>query len=220
MIRQTKFFLWAKFSFVTVASMALLSSVSTGYLSAAEQLDPMDSWTAQEYAQYLVEKFADVKGQQVKVDANADKAIGLAAGREGIILVPAEDLKEGEEHADVHTEKGAGLACLFMSPRFNPVIDGKQISQDKLQSVKYTDDSGNEKLATCLLLAVRNVDGDDWRLYAYGKDAKPVLDAKFQVADEDSEGPIAMVAKEANDKSATLVLTLFGKYAANFKIGE
>jgi len=83
------------------------------------------------------------------VGANADKVIGLAAGREGIILVPAEDLKEGEEHADVHAEKGAGLACLFLSPRFNPVIDGKPIPQDKLQSAQSIPRSAGHFPARC-----------------------------------------------------------------------
>ncbi len=209
-----------EFSLLVMACLTLLSTSSPGRLSAAEQLGDLDSWTAQEYAQYLVEKFAKVEGQQVKVDANADAAIGLAAGREGIILVPVRGLGDGEEHAEVHTEKGAGLACLFLSPRFNPIVNGKQIPQDKLQSVKYTDDNGNEKLATCLLLAVRNVGGDDWRLYAYGKDAKPVVDAQFSEAEEQAEEPIAMVSRDANESGATLVLTLFGKYAANFKIGQ
>jgi hypothetical protein len=208
------------FFMLTMVCLSLFSIHAADPAMAAEKLGEMDSWTAQEYAQHLVEKFTEVKGQQVKLDANADEASGLSAGGEGIILVPARGVKEGEENDAVHTEKGAGLACLFMSPRFNPMVDGKQIAQEKLLSVNYTDQDGDEKLATCLLLAIRNVEGDDWRLYAYGKDKKPVIDAKFSMAEEEAEGVIAMVAKEASEKDAKLVFTLFGKYAANFKIGQ
>jgi hypothetical protein len=208
------------FFMLTMVCLSLFSIHAADPAMAAEKLGEMDSWTAQEYAQYLVEKFTEVKGQQVKLDANADEASGLSAGGEGIILVPARGVKEGEENDAVHTEKGAGLACLFMSPRFNPMVDGKQIAQEKLLSVNYTDQDGDEKLATCLLLAIRNVEGDDWRLYAYGKDKKPVIDAKFSMAEEEAEGVIAMVAKEASEKDAKLVFTLFGRYAANFKIGQ
>ena len=94
------------FFMLTIACLSLFSIQAADPAIAAEKLEELDSWTAQEYAQYLVEKFAEVKGQQVKLDANADAAIGLAAGGEGIILVPAEGFKEGEENDAVHTEKG------------------------------------------------------------------------------------------------------------------
>lgn len=205
--------------FVT-ASLMFVSANSLRPLSAAEKLAELDSWTAKEYAQYLVEMLAEVKGQQIKVDADAEEAFGLAAGSEGIILVPIAGLKEEEEDADVHTEKGSGLACLFLSPRFNPIVDGKQIPQEKLLTIKYSDDSGVEQLATCLLLAARNVAGDDWRLYAYGKDAKPVVDAPFKMVEHQTDKPIAIAVKEAGENDATLEFTLFGKYGANFKIGR
>ncbi|MEO2048930.1 MAG: hypothetical protein ABGX16_20425 [Pirellulales bacterium] len=209
------------FFILTMVCLLLLSIQAAAPAHAAEKLSELDSWTAQEYAQHLVDKFTEVKGKQVKLDANADEASGLSAGGgEGIILVPARGVKEGEENDAVYTEKGAGLACLFMSPRFNPMVDGKQIAQEKLLSVNYIDQDGDEKMATCLLLAIRNVEGDDWRLYAYGKDKKPVIDAKFGMAEEEAEGVIAMVSKEASEKDAKLVFTLFGKYAANFKIGQ
>jgi len=130
------------------------------------------------------------------------------------------DLKEGETDEAVHTEQGAGLAYLFCSPRFDPMIDGKKIDAKKLRTIKYNDDNGTEKTATCLILAVRNVEGDDWRLYAYGADKKPVIDAKFAEAGEVTKGNLAIAVKDAKGKKQTLVVTLFGKYAADFTIGE
>ena len=203
-----------------VVALMLNAYLPSGQLVAAEQLSEMDAYTAQAYALHLTEKFAEQKDQPLKVEVDADLALGLALDNEGLILVPAEGLKEGEVDEAVHTEVGSGLAWLFMSPRFNPMLKDKKISQDQLMSVKFTDESGDEKVATCLLLGVRNVSGDDWRLYAYGKDKKPLIDAKFEMAEEESEDPVSMTVKEANEKGAKLVITLFGKYSADFQIGQ
>jgi len=203
------------FPMAALTALVLLASASG---AAAETLNEMDPFTAQTYAQYLVEIMDDVEGQQVKVDANPESALGLAAGGEGVILVPVKGLKAGEEHSEVYTENGASLAYLFLSPRFNPVLDGKQVAQDKLHTVTYTDDSGSEKKATCLILTVRNT-ADTWHLYAYGKDAKPLIDAQFSESSEEADSPVAIGSTSAEDETS-LVVTVFGKYAASFKIGQ
>ncbi len=208
--------LWSDSQKVALASLVLLAYASA---ALAENLGSLDASTAQAYAQHLVEKMADVEGQQVKVEADPASAQGLSADDEGVILVPAKGFKEGEENPEVHNEKGAGVALLFMSPRFNPVLDGKPVSQDKLHTISYTDGNGDEKKATCLILAIRNIAGDDWRLYAYGKDAKPLIDSKFGESFGESEGPLAIDA-DTTDKESFLVLTVFGKYSASFKIGQ
>ncbi|NOY41113.1 MAG: hypothetical protein GXP26_04660 [Planctomycetes bacterium] len=201
------------------AALASLVLLACSPVAVAENLSGLDASTAQTYAQHLVEKMADVEGQQVKVVADPTLAQGLGADGEGVILVPAEGFKEGEENPEVHTEKGAGLALLFMSPRFNPVIEGKPIAQDKLHTISYSDGDGEEKKATCLILAIRNIAGDDWRLYAYGKDAKPLVDSKFGESFAESEGPLAIDA-DTTDEESSLVVTVFGKYSASFEIGQ
>jgi len=198
-----------------LAALVLLASVP---VTADEVLDDLDTFTAQAFAQHLVEKMSDVEGLQVKVDADPESALGLAVDNEGVILVPVKGLEEGNEDPEVYTEAGAGLAYLFMSPRFNPVLDGKSVAQDKLHTISFTDDSGNEKKATCLILTVRN-DADSWRLYGYGKDAKPLVDAPFSESYEEAESPIAISASSAEEENS-LILTVFGKYAASFKIGK
>ncbi|TWU11931.1 hypothetical protein CA54_07430 [Symmachiella macrocystis] len=189
-------------------------------VAMAQDLSELDGDTTAEYAQHLTEQFNKIEDHQVKVEVDPEKAVGLSDEMEGIIVVPAKDLKEGEPNEAVHTEQGAGLAYLFCSPRFDPIIDGKKIDAKKLRTFKYMDDSGIEKTATCMILAVRNVEGDDWRLYAYGAEKKPVIDAKFADAAEAPEGNLTIAVKDAKGKKQMLVVTLFGKYAAEFAIGH
>ena len=111
------------------------------------------------------------------------------------------------------------MAYLFMSPRFNPIINGKQIPQEKLRTLKYRS-GGDEKTATCLILSVKHIEGDDWRLYAYGADKKPVIDAKFKEADEEVDGLLHITTKDVKDDKAAFVVTLYGKYSASFSIGH
>jgi hypothetical protein len=186
----------------------------------AQDLSELDEDTTTAYAQQLTEQFNKVKDHQVKIEVDPKQAVGLVDDSEGIIIVPTKDLKEGETDDAVNTELGAGLAYLFCSPRFDPIINGKKIDAKKLRTVKYKDDDGAEKTATCLILTVRNVEGDDWRLYAYGAEKKPVIDAKFAEAVEAPEGNLTIAAKEAKGKKQMLVVTLFEKYAAEFAIGH
>ena len=199
--------------------VAVCMSMSTT-AAVAQDLSELDSDTTAAYAQHLTDQFKKLEDHQVKIEVDPEKAVGLADEMEGIIVVPVKELKEGETDEAVKTEQGAGLAYLFCSPRFDPIVDGKKLDAKKLRTVKYNDDSGAEKTATCLILAVRNVEGDDWRLYAYGADKKPVIDAKFREADESTDGNLAITVKEAKGKKQKLVVTLFGKYSADFMIGK
>lgn len=203
---------------VRMCGLAAALGLVLAATAEAQQLQPMEPGMAQAYAKHLADEFAKVKDTPVKVDVDASKAVGLVDGREGIIIVPVKGLKEGEVDKEVYLDRGAGLAYLFLSPRFNPVINGKVIPADKLRTVKY-DDEGEEKEATCLLLSVRNVDGDDWRLYGYGAGQKPLVDTRFIEAEGGSEGDLTVSVKDAKDGKQTLVVTLFGKYSAEFAIG-
>jgi len=112
------------------------------------------------------------------------------------------------------------MAFLMMSPRFNPVVNGKPIDEKNLRTVKFFDDDGNERTATCLLLAARHIVDDDWRMYVYGAGKKPLIDAKFADAEEKRTGVLAIHVGAVQGDVATLVVTIFGKYAASFQIGH
>ena len=73
--------------------------------------------------------------------------------------------------------------------------------------------------ATCLLLAVRHVGGDDWRLYVYGAEKKPLIDVPFELAERPDSGPVEIDVENTSLSGGTLAITLFGKYKAGFKVG-
>ncbi|MCA9229361.1 MAG: hypothetical protein KDA57_01810 [Planctomycetales bacterium] len=212
--------LWNASSLVSLAALAVLLGGVSSSATAAEEFNRLEDFVAQVYAQHFVEKMGEVEGQQIVVEADAELARGLAEGDEGLILVPVKDLKEDEINPDVNTEKGGSLAYLFMSPRFNPIVEGKAVAQDQLHTITFMDESGEEKEATCLILAVRRVDEENWRLYAYGKAAEPLVDSQFKESYEEADSPVAISASSKGEKENTLVVTVFGKYAASFEIGK
>jgi len=193
----------------------------------AEELKKMDADTAGVYGRFLSEQFAKVKDLQRKVEIDLEKAVGLTAGGEGIILVPTKKLKKGKEHPDAKTKQGAALAYLFLSPRFNPLKDGKSYESKKLRTVVL--EGGDRKItATALVLALRHVKDDEWRLYVYGSEEKPLIDVRIFEADDDQKGsgqnktntPLDVHVQDVKDGKAALVITVYGKYEASLPIGH
>lgn len=200
--------------------VALLALLGFGSACQAEDLQAMSRESAQLYAQHLSELFdKDNKERQVKFEVDPSQATGLHASGDGILVVPMKGLKEGEIDPAVETENGGGLCYLFMSPCFTPVVDGKPIDGKKLRRVKYSNGQGGEREAICLLVTVKHVGGDDWRLYAYGAEKSPVIDARFSESAENVDTTLAMRVNGAKDNKANLALTLFKKYSASFPIG-
>jgi hypothetical protein len=185
----------------------------------AEDFSVADVGTAQGYGAYLSEKFEKLDGHQVTVEPHAAEAIGLLAGDEGIILVPTKGVIDGDEDPAVENEQGAPLAFLFMSPRFSPRLANKKIDEKKLRKVQYESD-GEVKDATSLILAVRHVEGDDWRLYVYGSEEKPLIDTAFSEADEVKDSNLTVDVTDIEDGKSTLVVTIFKRYKASFEIGN
>lgn len=179
----------------------------------------MSPEASQLYGQHLTEQFEkENKERQVKFEVDPSQASGLSAGQDGILAVPIKGLKEGTIDPAVESENGGGLCYLFMSPCFAPVIEGKPIDTKKLRSVKYSNGQG-EREAFCLIVTVKHVGGDDWRLYAFGADKTPVINAPFSEGAEDVETAVAIRVNGAKENKANLALTLYKKYSASFPIG-
>lgn len=203
-----------------IAAFVMMTAAPTVF---AQELSEMDPGTASIYGTVLAEQFAKKEGLQVKVDVDPQQAVGLVMESTGIILVPEKQLKdpeEGEVNPDVATEVGAGLGYLFMSPRFNPHFGEDEDKAEKLHSLEITGPEGDTTPATGLLLAARRLEGDDWRLYAYGSDEKPLIDVPFFPAEEAKEGTVRLHVQDVQDEKGTLVITLFGKYEASFPINH
>jgi hypothetical protein len=199
-----------------VTAVALLGFASVG---RAEELEALEPELSQQIAQQLSEKFEkEHADRQVKFEVDPSQAAGFHAGSDGLILVPIKGLKDGNVDPAVETECGAGLCYVFMSSCFAPLIDGAPADVKKLRSVKFLGPDGNDSEAICLLLSVKHVEGDDWRLLCFGKEKDPVIKAQFGEATDSADNALSMKVKGAKDQKADLAFTLFSKYAASFPI--
>lgn len=188
----------------------------------AQELAPLEPDITQLYASLLTENYAEVEDKQVEVDPDIEGAKGLALGMEGVIIVPTKGLNPESAIGDpeAQSETGAPLAIMFMSPRFNPLVDGKPVDEEKLRTITFTDGEGNEQKATMLLLAAKNVEGDDWRLNVFGSGKEPLVQSQFGGAEDipDEEETVAIMVSEPEDDKATLTVRVFGLYTASFEI--
>jgi hypothetical protein len=204
-----------------LATLGLLLLVTP---ATAQELFPIEPDIAQLYATLLNEEFKKAEGVQVSIDADIEKAKGLALGMEGILIVPTKglDAETAITNPAAQDEKGAPLAVIFMSPRFNPLIDGQPPEEGQLRTLTFMDGEGNEQKATALVLTARNVEAEDWRLYVYGTGEKPVIDSQFGGAEEipDEEETVNISVKDVKDNKATLVVRVFGLYTASFEISH
>lgn len=202
-------------AFVAVIVLVGFASMAV----AADELKPMSAESSQLYARHLTELAQkENKEPPVKFEVDPDRATGLHAGDDGILIVPVKGLKEGEVNPAVETGNGGGLCYLFLSPCFAPVVDGKAIEGRKLRTVKFNDGNGVEREAICLIVTVRHVDGDDWRLYGFGADKAPVINSRFSDATDGGEGALTIAVKGDKENTSNLTLTLFKKYSASFSI--
>jgi hypothetical protein len=186
----------------------------------AQRLKEIEPYKAQQIAVKLVAQTQDLDSPQVKLSGDVSKATGLTISSDGMLAVPQKGLKEGEEMPDVRTEQGAPLAYLFMSENFHPVVAGQPLDADKVRTVTVTDDDGEERKITCLLLAVRMVGQDDWRLYAYGSGKQPAIDSSFSMSEIPSEqsAPVSLNIEDVSGYQGNLVVTVFGKYRAAIRV--
>jgi hypothetical protein len=198
----------------------VLSLLAMPVAVQAEDLDRIPADMAQNIGAQLVEKAAELDKLQVKIEPDSQKANGVHVPKKiGALIVPQKDLTESEElAAKFKVEAGAPLALLFLY-HIVPVIDGKALDANKLRSITITDGEGVSHDVQVIPLAVRQLADDDYRLYGYGTDAKPVLDVKFAEGTGPGDEPVAVEIKDVNHstRQGTVAITVFGKYQATFK---
>ncbi len=200
----------------TLLLLAVPSFLSAGELTEIEP-DAVNS-----YGTKLVELFKkSVEETQVKIEADLESAVGLhnEEEKEGIILIPTALAEDPQGNEEVNSEKGAGLAYLFLSEKYEPVIDGKPIAKEKLRFVEFTTDSGETKKAMVLVLAAKHTEDDEWFMYVYGSGDEPLIKTQFGLSDEAREEPIALnVFVEEGEDEATLAVTVKEQFEATFQI--
>ena len=188
----------------------------------ADELDLIPTEEAQKWGARLSQAAAKVENPQITIEADAIKANGVhVPDLLGMIVVPQKDLKESEELAKkFKNESGAALGFLF-AYHLLPIIDGSPVDAKRLRTVKVNDDDSTEHKVYAHLLAVRQLAEDNYRLYLYGSDEKPLLDVKFSEGTGPGPEPVAIEIKDADERTrqGTAVVTVFGKYQASFRIG-
>jgi hypothetical protein len=187
-----------------------------------DNLQPIEPELAKVFGKRLSEEADKIQKPQVKIASDSEKANGVhAPEKAGTLIVPQKDLIEGEElAAKFKEEKGAPLAYLFLY-HLSPVINGTSADVSRLYTVKLTDDEGQDRAVQVLILAVRQLAEDDYRLYGYGHEEKPLVDARFAEGTGPGPEPVAVEVKEVNEQTqqGKLVVTVFGKYQASFTVG-
>ena len=124
-----------------------------------------------------------------------------------------------ENTPDMTVANGVPMALYFSTPNIVPIVDGELIDRGKLFGVTVTDGEGNEHEANCMLLTVRKLSDEDYRLYVFGKAAKPIIDVKFSGGKGPGAKPLAVEIKDTEGQTGSLVVTVFDKYQASFRGG-
>jgi hypothetical protein len=185
-------------------------------------LTEMDPDIAKEYGGKLVELFTKTqKDLPVKIDADPEKAVGLLNpnSNQGIILVPLKGFREDRETKDSEKDRGVGLCYIFMSPNFNPLVDGKPATEKQIRKIKLKTEE-EERDVTCLICSVKHAEGDDWQLQVFSEGKEPLSKSSFEEATDAPKADLALTLKDVKDNKATLVINMFGKYCVTVPISH
>ena len=183
-------------------------------------IQPVPAEEARKIGKVLLEAapvdFAGDPSQAVGVFAEDDEEDeGL-----GMILVPTEGLNEDD--AEMEIGETAPLALLFASAPILPAIDGRLIDRDRLHNMSVADDEGEKHDVNCMMLIVKRIADEDYRLYGIGRDAsEPLIEARFDDGEGPGQTPLALEVKDIDEESETaaVVITVFNKYQAAFRAG-
>lgn len=206
----------ALLNLLLVATVGLLFTAA----AAAADMESIDSDQAQAFAKKLCTLAEKMEGLPVKITADPTKANGVHRPSEaGVLIVPRKDLEEGgsELSDEVQQPSGAALAYLF-AYNLVPVVDDQPAKPKALRSVVFTTDAGDVAEITCLLLTVKKTSDDDWRLFVFGTDKKPLLDIPISEGFGPGAVPVAVECSNIKDYKGDVIVTVFDKYQADFKV--
>ena len=194
---------------VVIWTMAL-----PGFVSAAD-MTRLNDVVIKSLVPKLIDAAEKVADAQVRVSGDGERAVGIEYfGSAGLILIPQKGLSSTWP-TDVTSERGTGLAHLIMSAGLTPIVDGKPVDQTSLRTLTLDDEFKSKH--TYVLLAVRKVNDNDWRLYGYGSGASPVLDISLAESRGPGQLPIAIEGKDIQGFKGTIVITLFDKLQAKYQ---
>lgn len=186
----------------------------------AEDFERMEAKVAHKMAKQLCQRAKRLENPQVHIDPDVTQAEGAHRDQDaGLIVVPRHGLKDDlNQNANMaKKDPGASLGYLF-AYHIVPVIRDKSVPVKELRRVTVADDTGKQVQVNCMLLAVRRVTDDNWRLYVYGIEKRPVLDVPLQTISGSETAPLSVACKNVRGFEGDLEVTVFGHYRAKFKV--
>lgn len=179
-----------------------------------EGLRPVPKADAQRIGAMLANLANNFRRPQVRIGADPSKSVGVIVPEHGgILLIPQRGMRE-DRPSDMAAKNGGPLGMFFSSPRLLPKVDGKLVRPEDLHSVVIVKKGGEKERVNCLLLSVKKLSDEDYRLYGFGRGDKPIIDVKIT----DGDGPDTMpMAMEIDGDE--VVITIYGKYQARFPGG-
>jgi hypothetical protein len=173
-----------------------------------EELSPVEAELARGIGERLAKDAKEFEKPRIRIEGDSSLAVGLHVPEKlGLLLVPQKGLKE-EDAEGYDAETGKPLGYLFLY-KMGVVVDGKTVERDRLHRVDITNDEGKAFAIPTLLLSVRRLANDEWRLYAFGKGEMPVLDSKFAPGSGTGDKPVSVQLKAVDGRKDTLVITVF-----------
>ncbi|MCS6975926.1 MAG: hypothetical protein NZM31_02795 [Gemmatales bacterium] len=190
-----------------------------GCVSAAfADPQPIPEDIARAIARLLCEK-ADKAEAPIKIAGDPEKAMGLHEPEvAAAMVVPRTELK-ADNLPGVEKQDGEPAGYLFLY-KIAPVVSGKVMAVDKLPTVLLKTDDGVERTVIVLRLALRKEGEQDWKLLVFGSDKKPLVTSKFRAEANNSTLPLSLGTKDIEGDQGTLIVTVFGKYAADLRMGK
>ena len=201
-----------RFCSCVVVVLAVAASVTV-----AQNVVSVPKETAQKLGKLMTQAAAEIEKPQVKIEGDPAKTVAVAVldVEGGIFLVPQKGLDE-ENLPDMTAKNGAPLGLFFSSSNLVPTANGKLIDREMLHCLKVDDGRGISEI-NCMLLSVRRISEEEYRLYGFGKAAKPLIDVEFTGGEGPGAEPVTLEIKEGDP--ALVVITVFGKYQAKFPGG-
>jgi hypothetical protein len=170
---------------------------------------------AQRYAKMFVGEAAKETDVPFRVEADPAKAVALRKDDAHAMVIPAKDLSEVALNKAGNDVVPVGQLWLR---HLVPNLDSKRTPEDQLRIVHVSVNNEDHPLPMLLLGVRKGADGPELVVYGKGKEALAHLPLKK--ADVKQEEPIDLGAKDVQDETGTLVLTILGKWQASLPVAH
>lgn len=200
-----------------LAMRAFVLMCAFPWMATAADLPSLDAAACKALAQPLTSAAEKADKPVLKIVGNLEKANGARQDKLQMIVVPQKDFDP--ETPGANADPGLPLAHLFLPEGFVPLVDGKPIDQARLGTLTINTPSGPQKFGY-LALAARHTNDGAWRLFAYGADAKPLVDAEFGEGNGNGVQPVSFEVRDWQNNAGNVFITLFDEWQCSFKLGK